>query len=181
MRKKFAQGKPEFRLELQTEEIAGEGMKRRGFSLIELLIVVAIILVIAAIAIPNFLKARIQANEASAVSSVRTINTAQVTYAVTYIDVGYASDLASLGGAGAPTSAHAGLLDWVLGCATQPCSKSGYLFEIVDVSGSPVTAYGVTAKPAIPGTSGNRGFCSDNMNPVKYDPLGGTNCTLDMK
>ena len=156
-------------------------MKRRGFSLIELLIVVAIILVIAAIAIPNFIKAKIQANEASAISSIRTINTAQVTYAVTYPDVGYATDLASLGGTGAPTSAHAGLLDWVLGCATQPCSKSGYQFNVINATGTPVNSYGVTGIPALPGTSGNRGFCSNNMNPVQYDPNGGTNCTQDMK
>src|SRR5512146_1743195 len=156
-------------------------MKRRGFSLIELLIVVAIILVIAAIAISNFLKAKIQANEASAISSIRTINTAQVTYAVTYPDSGYATDLASLGGSGAPTSAHAGLLDWVLGCATQPCSKSGYLFKIVNATGSPVNSYGVTGTPAAVGTTGNRGFCSNNMNPVQFDPNGGTNCTMDMK
>jgi len=156
-------------------------MKRRGFSLIELLIVVAIILVIAAIAIPNFLKAKMQANEASAISSIRTINTAQVTYAVTYPETGYAKDLASLGGTGSPTSAHAGLLDWVLGCASQPCPKSGYLFNIIDATGTPVNAYGVTGTPAVTGTSGNRGFCSDNMNPVKFDPNGGTNCTMDMK
>ena len=73
--------------------------KQRGFSLIELLIVVAIILIIAAIAIPNLLRARMAANEASAVSSIRTINTAEVTYNSTYPTVGFAPALVNLGGA----------------------------------------------------------------------------------
>ncbi len=78
--------------------------KQKGFSLIELLIVVAIILIIAAIAIPNLLRARIAANESSAVSSIRTINTAEVTYQSAYPTVGYAANLVSLGpGAGAQT------------------------------------------------------------------------------
>lgn len=157
-------------------------MKQRGFSLIELLIVVAIILVIAAIAIPNLLRAKMQANEASAVSSIRAINTAQVAYATNYPTVGYADDLAKLGaptGGGMVDSNHAALLDWILGCASQPCSKSGYTFTIVNVTtgaSGVVTGYGVTGVPKSPGASGIRGFCSDNMNPVKYDPNGGTAC-----
>ena len=71
--------------------------KQKGFSLIELLIVVAIILIIAAIAIPNLLRARIAANESSAVSSVRTINTAEISYQSTYPTAGYASTMASWG------------------------------------------------------------------------------------
>jgi type IV pilus assembly protein PilA len=158
-------------------------MKQRGFSLIELLIVVAIILVIAAIAIPNLLRAKIQANEASAVSSIRAINTAQVAYASTYSTVGYANDLAKLGTdtSGVVDSSHAALLDWILGCASQPCGKSGYSFSIINVSTASnglVTGYGVTGVPTQPGMSGIRGFCSDNMNPVKYDPSGGTACTM---
>ena len=92
--------------------------KQKGFSLIELLIVVAIILIIAAIAIPNLLRSRIAANEASAVGSLRTINTAEVTYASTYPMVGFAPDLDTLGGSGTSASSSAALLlDNVLGCA----------------------------------------------------------------
>jgi type IV pilus assembly protein PilA len=71
--------------------------KQKGFSLIELLIVVAIILIIAAIAIPNLLRARMAANESSAASPIRTVNTAQVTYQSTYPTTGYAAALLDLG------------------------------------------------------------------------------------
>ena len=71
--------------------------KQKGFSLIELLIVVAIILIIAAIAIPNLLRARIAANESSSVSSIRTINTAEVTFLTAYPTVGYSPDWSALG------------------------------------------------------------------------------------
>lgn len=154
-------------------------MQERGFSLIELLIVVAIILVIAAIAVPSFLHSRIAANEASAVYSVRTINTAQVTYATTYPTIGYAATLNTLAApaSGPVSSANAGVLDWILGCTTPVCSKSGYNFQITNVTGTPVSAYTVTGVPITIGITGYRGFCSDNMNPVWIDPTGGSNCT----
>src|SRR5438477_4214808 len=109
--------------------------KHKGFSLIELLIVVAIILIIAAIAIPNLLRARIAANESSAVSSIRTVNTAEVSYATAYPTNGYASTLAALGGAVpcTPQPASACLIDNVLAAG----SKSGYNFAAAGANPAP--------------------------------------------
>jgi type IV pilus assembly protein PilA len=140
--------------------------KQKGFSLIELLIVVAIILIIAAIAIPNLLRSRIAANEASAVGSIRSINTSQVTYSSTYPDAGFSPALANLGpiSGTSPTSAAAGLLDGVLGCATSPCAKSGYKFNITGGN----TTYAVTADPSTPGQTGQRYFFSDASGVIRY-------------
>ena len=145
--------------------------KQKGFSLIELLIVVAIILIIAAIAIPNLLRSRMAANEASAVGSIRSINTAQVTYASTYPSTGFATSLANLGGTpGNPaTSAAAQLLDPVLGCSTgTDCQKSGYKFNIAGTSGTPIVTYTVNGVPVTTGQTGQRGFFSDASGVIRF-------------
>ncbi|MGB7848339.1 MAG: prepilin-type N-terminal cleavage/methylation domain-containing protein [Candidatus Acidiferrum sp.] len=153
--------------------------KQKGFSLIELLIVVAIILIIAAIAIPNLMRSRMAANESSAVGSIRTINTAQVTYAANYPDTGYAVGLANLGGtvaqcpAGAlGTIANACLIDSTLSITQQ---KSGYTFAMVgaQLGGSPVNnIYAVTGVPIAIGSTGQRGFFSDQSGVSRYTITG---------
>ena len=158
--------------------------KQKGFSLIELLIVVAIILIIAAIAIPNLIKSRMSANEASAVSSLHAINTAQTSYVIAYPYNGYADSLLKLAQpppGGQVSSASAGLLDWVLGCPSQPCRKSGYDFSIINTVGTPVNAYDLTAIPAVFGQTGVRGFCSSSSLFVRADPNGGTTCTMNLQ
>jgi len=129
-----------------------------GFSLIELLMVVAIILVVAALAIPNLLRARISANEASAVSSLRALNAAQITYESTYPTVGYATSLSSLSGVSCtpPGSSGSCLIDTLLASG----SKSGYSFTLTGTSGTPNAAYQFIAAPLTPNQTGTRYFCS---------------------
>jgi prepilin-type N-terminal cleavage/methylation domain-containing protein len=149
----------------------------RGFSLIELLIVVAIILIIAAIAIPNLLRSRIAANQSSAVGSLRTLNTAEVTYATTY-NTGYSATLGDLGPPGAgntPVATAAGLVDEVLsgGAATATTSsKSGYQFVYTpgaaDSSGK-INTYNITATPVSVGTTGTNFYFTDQSGVIRQN------------
>ena len=155
--------------------------KQKGFSLIELLIVVAIILIIAAIAIPNLLRSRIAANETSAVGSLRTMNTSEITYQSTYPNIGFTCTLLQLGppAAGAqPTSTAAGLIDANLAAGV----KSGYTFATVPGSCGTAGTLDVTyiygAAPSSPGQTGQRYFCSDQSGVIKFDASTGTlNCS----
>ncbi|MGA2856624.1 MAG: prepilin-type N-terminal cleavage/methylation domain-containing protein [Candidatus Sulfotelmatobacter sp.] len=140
----------------------------KGFSLIELLIVVAIILIIAAIAIPNLLQARISANESSAAEALRTLTSAETTYFTAYPTIGYASAIGPLGGATpcTPSSTTACIIDNFLATATPGgTGKSGYYFLATGVVSGGATfndAYVLGAAPISVNYSGNRDFCSVN-------------------
>jgi type IV pilus assembly protein PilA len=142
--------------------------RQRGFSLIELLIVVAIILIIAAIAIPNLLRARIAANESSAVASIRTLNTAQISYYSAYPTVGFAAGLSNLtgncSGATVPTSTAACLIDSQLASGI----KSGYTFKVLGSGGPPYSTYYAYANPLAQNATGVRSFCSTPDTVVRY-------------
>ncbi len=139
----------------------------RGFSLIELLIVVAIILIIAAIAIPSLLRSRIAANQAAAVGALRTINTVEIAYASTF-NTGYSAHLAYLGGNGNATSTTACLIDNTLsGTGTADTSnKSGYTFTYAaaapDASGH-INGYTLKADPITLQTGTNHYFTDETM------------------
>jgi type IV pilus assembly protein PilA len=165
--------------------------REKGFSLIELLIVVAIILIIAAIAIPNLLRSRMAANEASAVGSIRTMNTAAITYNSTYGN-GFPGTLAQMGttGTAAASCTNASLIDTVLTAGT----KSGYTF-VLTAGATQLTSsqsscgtlgysdgYVVIATPITIGTTGQRAFCGDPSGVIRFNATGtatkaSPNCT----
>ncbi len=156
--------------------------RQKGFSLIELLIVVAIILIIAAIAIPNLLRSRMQANEASAVGALRSITTAAISYSSTYsgppAPCGFPAGLPNLAPAAPATSAAADLIDAVLAGG----SKSGYNFALVGASADAngcLQTYTATGIPVNVGTTGQRSFFTDQSGVVRQNPTGAAPTVAD--
>lgn len=139
-----------------------------GFSLVEALVVVMIILVIAAIAIPSFVQARMKANEASAVNSIHTIDMAEVMYSQTYPDVGYAKALPDMGTGGtdctSPSSAHACL---IMDNSLANGFKSGYVFQLNSDGQRPSLGYSLTGAPEMGGISGRCAFGSNQSGEIK--------------
>jgi type IV pilus assembly protein PilA len=153
-----------------------------GFTLMELLIVMSIMIILMLIAIPNFLSMKAQADETSAMQSLRAIYQAEIQYQINFPANGFACSLASLGGnsqSGPPNPQAAQVLQGDLATG----QKSGYTFNIVNCNKVTVnnqdlyTSYEATAVPQSVGKSGHRGFCLDEKGAITADPAGGTNCT----
>jgi type IV pilus assembly protein PilA len=151
--------------------------QNEGFSIIELLIVIAIILIVAAISIPNLLQARIAANQASAASSLRAITSAEATYFDAYPAIGYAPSLAALGGAApcTPSPASACVLDSVLSAAIPgSAGKSGYQFLVTGIpSGGLNSNYVAAASPLVLGITGHANLCSTSEQILRLQNPGG--------
>jgi type IV pilus assembly protein PilA len=147
---------------------------QKGFSLIELLIVVAILLILATIAIPSLMRARMRANEADAVAALRVIHTSAVAYSTTYPDMGYPATLTTLGGVNPCTAAstQACLIDDMLAQGY----KSGYNFVWTGDGLIPSFGFFLTATPQVVGTSGQNMFCMDQSGVIRYSGTG-AGCT----
>jgi type IV pilus assembly protein PilA len=156
--------------------------RTNGFTLMELLIVMAIIAILMLIAIPTFGSLKKRANDLSAQNSVQVISKAELQYSDTYPTNGFACTLPALGGdptTGAPSATAAQILQGDLTSGY----KSGYIFTLtckdkVTVNGvDRFNSYAITAVPQTVGKTGDRAFCSDQSGIIKFDPAGGTNCT----
>ena len=141
--------------------------RQKGFSLIELLIVVAIILIIAAIAIPNLLRSKIAANQSSAVGSLRTLNTACIAFSTSYGQYPAAlSNMGPVGSGGTASSTSADLIDSVLSAGT----KSGYTF--VYTAGASNQSYTITATPITAATTGQSMYFTNQSGVIRVDTSG---------
>jgi type IV pilus assembly protein PilA len=156
-------------------------LEEAGFTLVELLIVMSVILILMTLAIPQMQKVIKRGNETSAIQSLRTLNSMEGQYNSQFPTHGFSCSLAALGGkagSGAPTAEAAQLIADDLASG----NKAGYTFAITNCTKTTVnnqdqiTSYEVTAVPNTVGKTGDRGFCTDG-NDIRYDPKGGTNCT----
>lgn len=168
--------------DLITDKRSLRRKRQAGFTLMELLIVISIMLILMLIAIPNMLNLRSQANETSAIQSLRAIYQSQIQYQTNYPANGFACSLQALGGdsSSAPSATNSQLLQHDLTTG----SKAGYTFNIINCTKTTVnnqdmyTGYEATAIPQAIGKTGHRGFCIDMAGEIKSDPAGGTNCTV---
>ena len=160
--------------------------RQSGFTLMELLILMSVILILMLVAIPNLLNMRSQADETSAIQSLRAIYQAQIQYQTNYPANGFACSLSALGGAassGPPSATSAQMLQGDLATGV----KSGYTFNLtnctkVNVNNQDMyTSYEATAVPQAVGKTGHRGFCMDISGQITSDPAGGTNCTVALQ
>jgi type IV pilus assembly protein PilA len=162
----------EIEVEVGTGQEKVMNRRQRGFSLIELLIVVTIILIISAIAIPNLMHSKMQANEAAAVVTLQTLNSTAVMYSNSYGSFPHAlANLGPSGGSPGSSSAAADLID--SGLATGV--KSGYKFTLTVVSTDPagnVVSYAITAVPVTPGSTGQKAFYTDQSGTIRVSPSG---------
>lgn len=148
--------------------------RQSGFSLTELIIVVAVILVIVAIAVPRLLHARIRANEASAAASIRAIHTAEAVYASNFPAIGYSTRLANLGRNGSTcesiSSTNACLIDDALASGI----KNGYMFDLTGDGATPDNAYNINAAPVSNGYTGQCSFSADQSGSILAQSAGHT-------
>lgn len=158
-----------------------------GFTLIELLIVMSIMLILMALAVPQMLKVKKKANETSAVQTMKTISSAELSYASSYPGGGFGCPLSVLGGdpkSGAPSPQSAQLIDPALASSGQ---KSGYTFTVTCGSKTTVNnqdvynSFELIGVPLTVGRTGDNGYCTDENNVIKIDPAGGTNCTQSLQ
>jgi type IV pilus assembly protein PilA len=151
-------------------------IKRKGFSLIELLIVVTIILIIAAIAIPNLMRNKIQANETAAVGAMRTLNESFLLYSNAYGGFPHALSDLGPGSGGAASSAGADMIDSVLASGVKSGYKFTYAAAATDPSGN-VLSYTITATPVVPGSTGQRSFFTDQSGTIRSTSNGTADAT----
>jgi len=164
----------------------GDLCNQHGFTLMELLIVIAIILILMLMAIPTIGSLTKKGNETSAINSVQTIVKAELQYQSTYPANGFACTLPALAGdpnSGPPSPGSAQILQGDLPSGY----KSGYVFTLtckdkITVNGTDRSnGYSITAVPQTIGKTGDRGFCADQFGSIKYDPAGGTNCSQNLQ